>query len=237
MKWGNLDALARPVQILPLFACVLERGVALVGKQFEKEELALIGTKISSLSTTNFYARLWRLYMIMLLPSHYNPLNHTTIQFNILEEYRRQFVVVITDCSLRGVFFNCAFTRPCSTSCVCSDSDVGAPGLSILQATQELRSSDDVPSAQLRSCGFVSLPPPPPPPSASSLSPERFMLIVPVCAWLLCCEVQKTKRAMMSKRNVGRWSSIHCYFRVTNLISLSIPSFDLLPSTLMWVCA
>lgn len=43
MKWGNLDALARPVQILPLFACVLERGVALVGKQFEKEDLALIG--------------------------------------------------------------------------------------------------------------------------------------------------------------------------------------------------
>lgn len=54
----------------------------------------------------------------------------------------------------------------------------------ILQALQELCISDDLPSAQLYSCGFVFLLPPP---SASSLSSESFVLNFPVCAWLLCC--------------------------------------------------
>ena len=59
-----------------------------------------------------------------------------------------------------------------------------------LQAMQELCILDDMPSAQLSSCGFVFLLLPP---SASSLASESFVSNFPVCAWLLCCEVQKIK--------------------------------------------
>lgn len=44
--------------------------------------------------------------------------------------------------------------------------------------------------AQLYLCGFVFLLLPP---SASSLPSESFVLNFPVCAWLLCCWVQKIK--------------------------------------------